>query len=172
MARRDILTAAVWAVGTFALALAVVLPVGLTAADSPAARPTIARPTLSVNGIRLSVDVVGPASQFPMKLKVTADNPGKSAAAASFTVTVYEQSIASMISRVPSTPTQEWTSGQQNITVAAGQSTQKTFTTPAIDAPKGMISVAIGSGHQQIAAYWGSIAPPTTRPTIVGTIRK
>jgi len=76
MTRKNILMASVWAIGTFAVVLAAVLPSTLNAADPALAKSTVAQPTLSVNDVNLTIDVLPSSSQFPMMLKVTAVNPG------------------------------------------------------------------------------------------------
>jgi hypothetical protein len=170
MNKRGILLTAVWATGTFAVALATAIPMTLDAADPTSMMAAIRTPQLTVNGVKLTVNSLTPGDQGTMVLDAIATNPGTAAATANFTLHLYTSNVPNPMSRTAAMPTERWVSDPQTITVAPGRSQHITLTTSAISAPPGMITVTLASGDQTVMAYMAPMAAPTTRPAVADAV--
>ena len=101
MRKQDLITLLVWASGSFALALAVALPVSLNATDGGNnVKPKISQATLIVNGVELSVvEDSSPATQpttqpsdVTVRFKLVAANRSDATQTIPATVSVYQTS--------------------------------------------------------------------------------
>lgn len=164
MTMRGFAQAAVWAIGTFTLALAGGLP-SRSGADGPGPMPVaIGKANLQANGLDLSVDVGGAAtgsalpSGQPLFLRVHVVNPTSRTATAQFTVRLLASQLASPASRVIRTPSEIW---HTDDTAAVAGKDAGTFSYTTVPAPgESNIVVELVSGGQSIVAWRGTVGPP------------
>ncbi len=158
MAKRNILLAATWATGAFALVMAAGLPISLNAGDEPViASVKVAQPKLTAHGIVFTVERVAPTTQpsdsnadRPLTLRVRAENRGDSPAKSDFALELFSSGVARPMGRTLSAPRPIWQQRGQ-VTLDVGQSKTMDFTSSAVPA-KGIASVMISVDNQRIQA--------------------
>jgi hypothetical protein len=169
MLRRKMAMTALWAGGTFALALAVAIPATSNAVDdsnSPGLVATILTPQLTVNGVELTVTQDTPTtqpSQAPGQIKFTVRAKNKTAALASgnFKIQLTTVSLASGRSRTLPMPTEYWTDSA-DIALPAGESKTFVFTPPPL-LPGRVFTLNLQSSGNQVAML--SMTDKNTSPT-------
>ena len=121
MIRSTLFRNCVWGVGTFGLALAMGLPAISNAVDDSngaSAAHAIKNPSLTLNGVELSVatadpatrpsDKADPATARVLHLIVQALNRTNAATSLHFTIMLDSEKPFPAVSRVPPAPTQIW----------------------------------------------------------------
>jgi hypothetical protein len=173
MTKRSLATFAVYAAGTFAVAMAVGWPLNLNATEKGGAGVVvrdIADARITLNGIELTTKLAGPsvAAGKPLTLCVTAVNPGKVAESAEFGLSLSSTGVGSMMSRVMPPPQQIW---NDTASVTLGPGETKTLTFPTASLPGwSECRVQIGWGTNQITVasistpMIAAAGGPTTQP--------
>jgi hypothetical protein len=162
MIRRQVSCMAVWAVGTFGLALAFGLPAISNAVDdanSPGMVATVLTPQLVVNGVELTVKSDGPATQPSedgkapadqrLKFEVRAVNKTSAAASGKFKVRMTSVAPVSRGARVLPMATEQWKDSAE-FTLAAGETKTYTFTTTSL-LPNRMFTISLDSSDNRVA---------------------
>jgi hypothetical protein len=167
MIRRRLGLTAIWAGGTFALAMAMGLPSTSNAVDdanSPALVATILTPELTINGVELTVTPEAPATRpsqtvgvtgdGQLKFDVRAENKTTGLASGSFAVRLTCLSPNNPLARTLPVPTEIWRDSG-NFNLVAGETKSFTFTapipTPTPQSPKHIFTLSIGSSGNQTA---------------------
>ena len=158
MTRRDLLSMAAVAAGTFGLAVAVFLPRGLDAGEqTPKLAAQIERPKLVVNGCELSISRgEGLEAGAKPTFELVASNPTEQSASVEVSIGLTSAKPSSPLSRVPSRPSSLW---QESRIIALAPGEQATFelaSTAALPS-EGEISVDLASGKQAISAMRFSV---------------
>jgi hypothetical protein len=164
-----IIRTAVFAGGSFALALAVGLPATSNAVDD-ASSPMLAKfitPKLTVDGVELTIVPDGPATQPSegitvtpgqgLKLHIRAVNTNAAPASGNFQIHMMGSTLASMLSRVPTASKETW-QDSGSYSLSSGASEIFDFTTAPITDGK-VFNVEIVSKDQWIRALHLSPAP-------------
>ena len=153
--RSTLLRNCVWCVGTFGLALALGIPAISNAVDdsNSASAHAIRNPSLTVNGVELSVstadpatrpsDKADPATARVVRLVVHAVNRSNAQASAKFTIVLDSVRSLNLASRVPPMPTQIW-SESGTVVLDSGQAKTVEFAPPPLPDGK-MFTVSLGS---------------------------
>lgn len=162
MIRRRLGLTAIWAGGTFALAMALGMPATSNAVDdsnSPALVETILTPELTVNGVELTVtpeaaatrpsQTVGITGDGRLKFDVRAENKTTGSASGSFVVRLTSVSPNGPLLRTLPKPTEIW-KDSGDFTLAAGETRTITFTAPPL-LPNRIFTLNIGSLGNQVA---------------------
>jgi hypothetical protein len=168
MLMRNLAPTAVWAVGTFILAMAAGFPSPSGAVDPPVTVGVpVSKPKLSINGLELSVDVAGaaagsvtsvPAPDQPLLLHVHVVNPTSQTATAQFTLRLLASRVASPAARTLPMPREIWQS-QGTVAVAGKDTDALSFTTAPLPA-EGNVVIEIAAGGQSIVAWRGTVQRP------------
>jgi hypothetical protein len=153
---------AIWAGGTFALAMALGVPATSNAVDdanSPALVQTILTPELTVHGVELTITpeaattrpspTIVTTEDGRLKFDVRAENKTNGFSSGSFSVRLTSVSPVSAVARTLPKPTEIWKdSGSFNL--AAGEIRTFTFTAPPLSANR-IFTLNIGSLQNQVA---------------------
>jgi hypothetical protein len=165
MIRRRLGLTAIWAGGTFALAIALGLPATSNAVDdsnSPALVETILTPQFNVNGVKLTVtpetaatrpsQTVGVIGNGQLKFDMRAENKTTGSASGSFVVRLTCLSPNNPLARTLPTPKEIWRDSA-NFNLTGGETKAFTFTAPLPPptplSPKNIFTLNIGSSQYQ-----------------------
>jgi hypothetical protein len=165
MIRRRLGLTAIWAGGTFALAIALGLPATSNAVDdsnSPALVETILTPQFNVNGVKLTVtpemaatrpsQTVGVIGNGQLKFDVRAENKTISSASESFVVRLTCLSPNNPLARTLPMPKEIWRDSA-DFNLIGGETKAFTFTAPLPPptplSPKNIFTLSIGSSQYQ-----------------------
>jgi hypothetical protein len=165
MIRRRLGLTAIWAGGTFALAMALGLPATSNAVDYagfPGMTATILTPRLTVNGVQLTATPETAATTQPsqtardskdrqLKIEVRAENKTAASASGSFSVMLMSTSPNSWMSRTLSMPSLFW-KDSGDFTLAAGESKTISFAAPPLT-PNRLFTVYLASSGNKVAVH-------------------
>jgi hypothetical protein len=165
MIRRRLALTAIWAGGTFALAMAMGLPASSTAWDLagfPGMTAAILTPRLTVNGVQLTATPQSAATTQPsqaagdskdqqLKIEVRAENKTTASASGSFSVMLMSTAPNSPMARTLPMPSLFW-KDSGDFTLAAGQSTTISFTAPPLT-PNRLFTVYLDSSGNKVAVH-------------------
>jgi hypothetical protein len=163
MIRRRLGLTAIWAGGTFALAIALGLPATSNAVDYagfPGMTATILTPRLTVNGVQLTATPESAATTQPsqtagdskdrqLRIEVRAENKTAASASGSFSVMLMSTAPSSRMARTLPMPSLFW-KDSGDFTLAAGESTTISFNAPPLT-PNRIFTLNIGSSGNQVA---------------------
>jgi hypothetical protein len=163
MAKSNIKVAAVWAVGSCALALAAAWPDRLDAVDRGVFQIGIEKPMLKVGGVEFTCkpsdwNAVGGR---PLDFSIDAVNQTDKAVTTDLSVQMMVTTIPSPLSRVPATPQMVW-EDQQSVVLEGGKSGSYEFATPSIRTDR-RVQLIISSRKDSMMVSV-TAAPLTTRP--------
>jgi hypothetical protein len=157
-------TAAVWAIGTCALVLAVTWPQRLNAVDQTVRdAKRVDKPQMLAGGIEYTwqaSDSWCVVRGQPVKFTINATNPTSQSVQAKLTAMLEASSVSSLISRVPTVPKIIW-QNDQSVALAPGASTSFVFTTPPVPSDRDMMVVVTSASLSSIIPL--SVAAPATQ---------
>jgi hypothetical protein len=165
MIRRRLGLIAIWAGGTFALAMAMGLPATSNAVDSaglPGMTATILTPRLMVNGVQLTATPGSAATTQPsqtagdpkdrqLRIEVRAENKTAASASGSFSVMLMSAAPSNPMARTLQMPSLFW-QDSGDFTLAAGESTMISFTAPPLT-PNRLFTVYLLSSGNKVAMH-------------------
>jgi hypothetical protein len=165
MIRKRLGLTAIWAGGTFALAMAMGLPATSNAVDYagfPGMTATILTPRLTVNGVQLTASpesaattqpsqIAGDTKDHQLRIDVRAENKTVASASGSFSVMLMSTAPSNPMARTLSMPSLFW-KDSGDFTLAAGESTTISFTAPPLT-PNRLFTVYLDSSGNKVAVH-------------------